>query len=189
MADATRTFVGLPVPSDFRLKLERLTANLAKSIPGTRWTHPEDHHLTLAFLGDIPHADLREICRATAEAASKTKRFELGLQGIGAFPTLDRPRVIWAGVTGDLDALRELRDSIVDCVTRSGYAPDDLRFHPHVTLGRPTRASGAFDLAPVEAHLRTWTAGPWTVDTVVAYASHHSGRGPAYTPLGTARLG
>lgn len=190
MSDVTRVFIGVPIPVQFRVKLERLGQNLAKVVPQARWVHPEDFHVTLAFLGDVPHADLRDVCRAVAEVTSVTPAFDLKLSGAGAFPDPVKPRVLWAGVDGDLDALSSLRAVIVEAVAKVGYPPDDDRFHPHVTLGRlkSGRDSPSIDLTNQVAHLRTWTAGPWTADSVIVYGSHPAKEGPSYATLGTARM-
>lgn len=191
MPDVTRTFIGLPIPGNLRLKLSRLAENLAGVAPGGRWTHPDDFHITLAFLGDVPHADIREVCAAANRAANLAAPFDLSLRGIGAFPNSAKPRVVWAGVAGDLEALAGLRRAVVDAVTAAGYPPDDDRFHPHVTLGRLKPKPGKGDAANLEAreaHLRTWTAGPWTVDSLVAFGSHRVADGPSYTALGTSRI-
>ena len=92
---------------------------------------------TLAFLGDVRNRDLNEICQAVAAAAEPFEPFELQLEGLGAFPSLARPRVLWAGVTApDLKPLLDLREAVVARRREAGYRPDDQRFHPHVTLGR-----------------------------------------------------
>jgi len=190
MPDVTRTFIGLALPQQLRLKLSRLAQNLGRVAPKARWLHQDDFHITLAFLGDVPHVDIRDVCTAVDKAAAGAGSIALSLQGIGAFPDLEKPRVIWAGVGGDLEGLVTLRKNVVEAVARVGYPPDDDRFHPHITLGRlkPGKGAPPVDLQAQEAHLRTWTAGPWTVDAIITYGSHPVDDGPSYTTLGTSRI-
>ncbi len=68
MADTTRTFLALAIPDDRRAKLGRLQSLIAPEMPGTRWVDPARFHATLAFLADVPHADLGRVRRAVAEA-------------------------------------------------------------------------------------------------------------------------
>ena len=93
--------------------------------------------MTLAFLGDVPNSDLNEICQAVAANTVSLDRFEVEVRGLGAFPNATRPRVVWAGVAAtNINALNELQQLVIGALERIGHAPDDRRFHPHVTLGR-----------------------------------------------------
>jgi 2'-5' RNA ligase len=137
MPDSTRTFVALEVPTALGEKLRKLQERLTLDVTGVRWTTPsEPFHLTLAFLGEIPHADLHAVCRAVAEAAAGCPPLALRLEGLGAFPDPARPRVLWVGTTGPgLEPLHRLNKSVCQATAALGY-PADTRFHPHVTLGR-----------------------------------------------------
>ncbi len=139
MRETTRTFVAIPIPDPLGRQLARWQAALAPDVPGCRWVESagQPFHITLAFLGDVPSRDLNELCLAVAAAVEPSGRFELTVEGLGAFPGPARPRVVWAGITAvDPEPLLTLREAVVRAATESGYRPDDPRFHPHVTLGR-----------------------------------------------------
>ncbi len=189
MRETTRTFIAIPIPEPVGARLGRKQAELALEAPGYRWTAGSPFHLTLAFLGDVRNRDLDELCRSVAAAAEPFKRFELVLKGLGAFPSPQKPRVVWAGVTaGDLNPLLELRKAIVQATTQVGYRPDDLRFHPHITLGRikSDRGQQGRDLTAVVDREQTWSAGTFTAVEIVTYASTLDPKGPSYAPLGRA---
>lgn len=189
MPRTTRTFIALPLPGAVRSKLEAIQRSLAPEVPGARWVGPDAFHLTLAFLGDVPDTDLNAVCVAVAEAVRGRPRFDLEIRGLGAFPDPTRPRVLWAGAVGDLDALTAVQKDVFDAATRAGYRPADERFHPHVTLARLKPGRGpAVNLAPVVEARRRWAAGAFTADTVITYESSSSPDGPAYSPLGRATL-
>jgi RNA 2',3'-cyclic 3'-phosphodiesterase len=192
MAKTTRTFIALPVPSVLGEKLTRLQSLLAPKIPAARWSSAPPFHMTLAFLGDVPDNDLNTVCKAVADASLPFSSCELRLEGVGAFPTAARPRVLWAGLTAaDLSPLFELQKAIVKRVTEAGYRPDDQRFNPHVTLGRirsDRRGQDPLNLTTILQPYLTWSAGTFRVGEVITFASTLTPEGPAYAQLARAPL-
>ena len=190
MPSTARTFIALPIPDLQRTRLGRLQGLIAPELPNARWVTPDQFHLTLAFLGDIPDLDMAAVCRGVAEAALKFGPLTLNLQSLGAFPDATNARVAWVGVTGpNLDLLMALRLAVVEGVTRAGYPPEDDRFTPHLTLGRLKVVKGQpIDLSPQIAHFRTWSAGNFEVNQVISYASTITPEGPSYMALATAPL-
>ena len=194
--NSARTFIALPIPLVQRTRLERLQGLLAPDLPGTRWVTPDQFHLTLAFLGEIPDVDLAPVCRAVAEAAMPFSKLTLNLQSLGAFPDADQPRTVWVGLGGpDHDGMLDLQAAIARAVAAVGYPAEGDRFVPHVTLGRlKGRKAAEVDLVKQVAHFRTWSAGNFEANRVVAYASTLAPEGPtsmtlASTPLRSAKRG
>jgi len=188
MPRTTQTFIALPIPAPLKAKLERLQRLIAPSLPDAKWVEPAGFHITLAFLGDVDDIHLNTVCNAVAEAVRGFSPIDLTIRSLGAFPDMASPRVLWAGIVGDLDELNELQQAVFSAADRAGYRADG-RFHPHITLGRmKIRRGQEADVTPLEAHYRTWAAGVFTADSVVTYASTHSSDGPAYTPLAIATL-
>jgi 2'-5' RNA ligase len=189
MAHTTRTFVAVPIPANLGEKLVRLQDLLAAEVSGARWVDRSHFHVTLAFLGDVPDADLNTVCTAVSDAAVGFEPLELRLAGLGVFPNPKKPGVLWVGLSGPgLDSLAALQREVADAVRRAGYPPDD-RFHPHATLGRLKSGRGpARDLTPLLNHYRTWAAGSFTASECVTFASTLAPEGPVYAPLGRAPL-
>ncbi len=98
--------------------------------------------------------------------------------------------MVWAGITSDdLGPLGELRTAVVRAATRSGYRPDDPRFHPHVTLGRiRSDRERPCDLTEIVRREQARSAGTFPVVEVVTYASTLGPKGATYAPLSRARL-
>jgi 2'-5' RNA ligase len=192
MRETTRTFVAIPIPDPLGRQLARWQAALTPDIPGCRWVESagQPFHITLAFLGDVPSRDLNEVCLAVAAAVEPSVRFELTVEGLGAFPSPARPRVLWAGITAVApDPLMALREAVVRAATDSGYRPDDPRFHPHVTLGRiTTNRWQSCDLTELIGRVQPRSIGSFPVVKVVTYASTLGPGGPTYAPLNRARL-
>ncbi|MHB1559502.1 MAG: RNA 2',3'-cyclic phosphodiesterase [Isosphaeraceae bacterium] len=192
MRDSTRTFIAIPIPDPIGRQLARWQQGLAPEVPGCRWTEAGcAFHITLAFLGEVPSRDLSALCLAVGEAVGPFSRFDLKVAGLGAFPGPGRPRVLWAGITADdLAPLQALRQAVVEAAAQSGYPPDDPRFHPHVTLGRPRsdRKRPPVDLTDLVRREERRALGSFTVTEVVTYASTLGPDGPTYAPLNRARL-
>jgi 2'-5' RNA ligase len=192
MPRTTRTFIAVAIPAPLGEKLTRLQSQLAPSVPGARWTATSPFHVTLAFLGDVDDLHLNDLCTAVAGATVVIPRFEARVEGVGAFPDANRPRVIWAGVaTADPTSWQELHRATVHAATKTGYRPDDQRFHPHITLGRlksDRRGPRPPDLTPVLERHRAWSGGSFTVGEVITFGSTLTPEGPLYAPLAKAPL-
>ncbi|MDG3005322.1 RNA 2',3'-cyclic phosphodiesterase [Paludisphaera mucosa] len=194
MAQTTRTFLAIDVPSAVADRMSKLQRKLAPLAPGFNWVDATPFHMTLAFLGDVPFPELNEVCEAAAKAARGSRRFEVQIAGLGAFPRPDRPRVAWAGFAGPgLEPLAALQKAVVANLRRIGRQPEDTRFTPHVTLGRLKAGRGkapaaAPDLTALIEQHREWTAGAFTVGEVVAYSSTLTPEGPTYAALARAPL-
>ncbi|AMV37456.1 2',5' RNA ligase family [Planctomyces sp. SH-PL62] len=193
MAQTTRTFLAIDVPSPVAERLAKLQTRLSPLLPEFRWNDAAPFHMTLAFLGDVPFTELKDVCDAAVKAARACKRFEVRIAGLGAFPKPERPRVIWAGFDGPgLEPLAALHKAVVSNLRKVGRQPEDVRFSPHVTLGRlrtgrdkrPTSTTiPAADLTEILEQFREWTAGEFTVGEVVAYSSTLTPEGPTHAPL------
>jgi 2'-5' RNA ligase len=190
MADTTRTFIAVAVPDALTLRLTRLQSQLAGEVPEGRWVETPPFHVTLAFLGAVHVADLNAVCHAARETAQAFPPLELKLDGLGAFPSPTRPRVVWTGLAGPgVEPLKALQAALASAVARLDYPTDGKPFHPHVTLGRlKPRRGPTRDLTSLLNHYRTWYAGPFTVAEVVTFSSTLTRDGPAYAPLERAPL-
>ncbi len=189
MGDTTRTFVAIAVPESAGQKLTRFQTLLASQVAGVRWSATPPFHMTLAFLGDVAHAELNGVCRAVAAEVAEHEPFSIRLNGLGAFPGPERPRVLWVGVAGSgLPKLEPLQKSVVQALREAGHPPADDRFHPHVTIGRlkPGRAPSP-DVTRYVSHYRTWSAGAFPVNEVIVFASTLTSDGPSYAALSRAR--
>jgi 2'-5' RNA ligase len=190
MSQTTRTFFAIEIPEPMAKMLRAVQETLAPELPGCRWTRENTgFHMTLAFLGDVRNRDLGGLLDAVATSLGPLRPCELQFEGLGAFPSPRRPRVVWAGLPARNPALlEEIQRAASGAATRAGYPSDD-RFHPHVTLGRfkPGRR-GPCDLTEVVERYRSWSCGEFTAVEVVGFASRPAADGPSYEALGRARL-
>jgi 2'-5' RNA ligase len=127
----SRLFVALALPAPVRDAL----AALAEPLDGVNWTNPEQLHLTLRFIGDVPDEKIESV--TTHLAAVRVEPFVLPVEGVGVFPPKAPPRVMWIGVGRGHPRLHQLRQRIDDALLAAGLLDLDVRtFHPHVTLAR-----------------------------------------------------
>ena len=93
-------------------------------------------HLTLLFLGEIDPGVAQALPAALDGAVLQVPQFEFVVEGVGAFPSRDRPRVVWRGVTSGRDELAALAKAVRGAVAEAGVRVDSTPFVPHVTLFR-----------------------------------------------------
>ncbi len=132
-----RAFVAVELPEHMIAVLGRLQEDLKADGLFLRWTRPENIHLTLKFLGNIPENDLSSAGDAVSEAVLAHGPLTLAAKGIGVFPGIRRPNVLWTGIAGQIEALEALqRDLDVRLHDLLGIAMEKRRFTGHLTLGR-----------------------------------------------------
>src|SRR5690349_947939 len=112
MSRTTRTFVAIELPEAVRDRIAKVVDHLTPKAPQVRWVGAHQLHLTLAFLGDIPETDLRTVCQAVEKSVETHSRFELEFRDFGSFPPGKPPRVLWVGVTGELEPLARLQRAV-----------------------------------------------------------------------------
>ncbi|HWR73191.1 MAG TPA: RNA 2',3'-cyclic phosphodiesterase [Nitrospirota bacterium] len=131
-----RAFIAIEIPDGIKQEMAKAQEQLKRSGASAGWTRPEGIHLTLQFLGEVPESKAGEIQDALRQAVEGKAGFRLEIGGAGVFPDAKRPRVVWMGVSGDLDRLQTLQTAIEEAMTGIGFAREDRRFTPHLTLGR-----------------------------------------------------
>lgn len=141
-----RLFVAVEFPQAVRRRAWRATAPLREADLPVKWVGPERLHLTLKFLGETDEARVPALGEALDRAAGAAGPLELRLAGVGAFPSLQAPRVLWIGVEGPPE-LERLHEAVDEALAELGFERERRDFHPHVTLGRARRGHGGLGRA------------------------------------------
>jgi 2'-5' RNA ligase len=192
MSDGTasqflRLFIALSVPEDVRREIERAQGQLRRAVaPGAiRWTRPEQFHITLKFLGDVPSEQVAALERSVSTVCSGCPALRLSARGIGFFPGAQEPRVIWAGAGDNDGQLAELHRRMDEAVRRFVPAGKAERFAGHITLGRfkPGRRAAVEKLQERVVALRDRQFGDWLAGNVEIVRSELTSAGAAHTPL------
>jgi len=184
-----RLFVAVHLGEDVRRSLERLQAELRALSPRSRWVPPENALLTLAFLGSVEEALVPRLSEAVGAVAAGAAPFGLEVLGGGAFGSSRRPRVLWAGVEGDLPALSALHRRTEEALQPLGYRPEAREYRPHLTLARARDERGDRQLARAAAALVGRSLGASRIDRLILFRSHPGPGGARYTPLVEPALG
>lgn len=144
MADETmvRAFLAVDLPGEIKDEIGGLQERLKQDLEGIRWTRPEGIHLTLKFFGDIGRAQVEAITGVVTEKTAGVAPFSLSLGRMGAFPHLDRPRVLWVGLAGDTARLSAFQQDLEAALEEVGFKSEKRSFKPHLTLGRARSSRG-----------------------------------------------
>jgi len=191
--DTKRLFVAIWPPAHIVAGLRAVAAGLGEGLPAraVRWTRPEQIHLTLNFLGAIENARLPGIESALRAACGGCGRHKVRVTGLGCFPDRNRPRIIWAGLAGDLQPVESLEKAIAAGFLACGCVGEERPFHAHLTIGRVAQLNGEGrrQMAEALAGEQDHDFGEWEVERVDLMRSVLSPQGADYSVLQSILLG
>lgn len=177
-----RAFLAVSFHSFYVDELKSLIESL-KTLPlEVKWIDPASAHLTLHFFGEVSLPAMEALFCELRAVAARQKPFYLTLDGLGAFPHWQSPRVLWVGVKGDLAALDRLKAETDAALKKNGFLIDTREFKPHLTLGRVKVPPKNF--VPPSA-LNPSFAAPFSIKEIVLFESKLFKSGPLYTPMQT----
>lgn len=153
------------------------------------WVAPANLHVTLKFLGEVDPSRLAGVAEALRAVAAASRAFDLGLAGVGAFPSPSRPRVLWAGVAEGADVLADLARRIDEALGALAFERETRPFTGHVTLGRVRVPRSAPALAAMLAADAGRVFGLVRVGEIALMRSDLSPQGSRYTVVETWPLG
>ena len=185
-----RLFIALELPEALRAALTSEQERLRAEGLQAAWVRPPGMHLTLHFLGDTPVAAIERIEDACALAASRIQPLRLQARGLRCFPSALRPRVLIAGIQGDVRQLKRLHHRLTRRLGQLGYRPDRRSYRPHVTIARFRRPLRGAPLAVLQRALTSPPAdyGSFATGAVELFRSELRPGGAVYTSLATAAL-
>lgn len=187
--DRHRIFVAVPLSPRVRAAAAQAGRTLAADTGRFRWVASDHLHLTLHFLGEIPASSIAHAVEAAHEAATSAAPFGITLSGVGGFPSLAAPRVVWVGVTRGAERLAGLAGALEHALRARHLARDVRPFSPHLTLGRLRGDARPPDLRRVGESLAGASLGDEHVTEIVVVESVLGRSEPAYTVLARERLG
>jgi len=169
-----RLFVAIPLPETVRTQLTLLQSGLQ----GARWIKPENIHLSLRFIGEVPNDIAGDIDLALANV--RAPGFMLQLDGIGNFARGKNPHALWVGVAKS-EPLARLQAKIESALVRAGLEAETRKFSAHVTIARlrDVRKGRVEDWATAHGAFRS---APFPVERFVLFSSFLSSSGAIYTP-------
>jgi 2'-5' RNA ligase len=186
-----RAFIAIEIPLEIRAAIGSATALVQEEIGSSvRWVSTENMHLTLKFLGDVSPGNVEMLSEMLRAEADLFHCFDLHLGGLGSFPNLKRPRVIFIGIQSP-PTLEALQRGIESASRRLGYESEERGFSPHLTIGRVKQNMTATEQQSIRHALeatRIDSLGTARVDSVHLYKSDLKSTGSVYTRLYSAPL-
>ncbi len=192
-----RTFLAIELPPHIQTYVAENISNLRTQLQATglekqlQWVPLANLHLTVRFFGDTSTVQAEALAHALTEIASQQAPFALALTQLGGFPNLQRPRVLWLGVAGELPQLHALNTAVESAAQEVGFTAEARGYTPHITLARAQRRAKQGELQGTGQQLQTIRATPsaaepptFVVQELVHFASHFQRCGPLYKPLG-----
>jgi 2'-5' RNA ligase len=181
---AMRAFLAVDPPEEIFNEIIKIQERLKKTIGGDiRWVRPEGIHLTLKFFGYVYQSDVANISLVVKNNVANMKALMLNVRNLGAFPSVNRPRVLWLGLDGDTDALISLQAQIDTGFQDYGFKKEERPFRPHLTLARVKEPKGLAGLAEAVNKNEDYNAGSFTISGLTLFKSELRPTGAIYTEL------
>ena len=184
-----RSFLAIEIPRTILKKIEEVQDDLKSSRVDVRWVSPEKIHLTLKFFGNIDESRIDPIVKSIEGPTQTTSPFSLKVRGVGAFPHLKNPRIIWMGLVDGKEVLVHFQKQLERELEKIGFETEGKVFHPHLTLGRMRSSKGREELAGRMERHKEEEFGDFQVERIVLFKSDLKPTGPIYTPLRELKLG
>ncbi|MDR5709036.1 MAG: RNA 2',3'-cyclic phosphodiesterase [Armatimonadota bacterium] len=186
-----RLFVAVPLAGALRPRVEELQRAILQAWPEAnawvKWVESHNLHFTLKFLGEVPEERVRDVTEAV-RGVEEAKPFEIAIEGLGAFPNLRAPRVLWVGVTEGAGELVALARRVEDALFQVRFPREARPFEPHLTIGRIRPGKGGAGLVKALERSGNAKIGRQRVEWVVVMESRLSPKGPTYVVQESIRL-
>lgn len=185
-----RLFIAVNFPGEIKNTLGAFMRTLSQIPADLKWVEEESLHLTVQFLGNVPEEHVDAVSKSLQRSTEGIAPFKLTLEGVGAFPSVLRPRVLWAGINGETAPLLKLHRQVEREMALLGFKPENRKFSPHLTLARarsPYGFSGVMEKAQ-EVMGTNKVFGTAGIDSVELMLSELQAKGPRYTVLSRAFL-
>jgi len=178
-----RTFIALDLTEETKQELTRLQSGLKKSQADVKWVNPQNIHLTLKFLGEISEQQVNQVKEVLDRISSQFKPYEITLSGIGAFPKVENPRVIWVGIESGKNETKKIAEILSVELEKAGFQKEDREFKSHLTVGRVRSPKNKDNLKTAIQSISFSPQAKIPIDYITLYQSTLTPQGPIYIPL------
>ena len=134
-----RVFIAVVPPDEYKNALKLAIQDFSEIFPTeVKWVDPAGIHLTLKFLGNIPKREISTLTERISYAIDQFphREFKLQLDRLSAFPNTSHPKILWAGLRGEMEKLQILQQAVESQISSAGFPSDQRPFNPHITIGR-----------------------------------------------------
>jgi RNA 2',3'-cyclic 3'-phosphodiesterase len=186
-----RIFIALPFNADIINDRVKDLYNYLNIFKELKVVSPENYHITLKFLGDCSEKQTNKITENLNDNIIDLKKIiPFSLFGLGVFPDLKNPNVIWAGIRTDESSINKLNQSIENFASNFGIKKEKNKFTPHLTLARVRKGT------KINQNIRQYLVENKELfffesafKRLVLFSSTLTKEGPVYTELQSIQLG
>ncbi len=180
-----RLFFAVTLPEELIARIAEVQDGLRRVVndEGVRWTRPEQFHFTVKFLGEQKEEPVHKAIECAQSLRDAWKPFEMTLGGIGAFPNIKRPSVLWAGTTSGGEVLTELGAALDSALVREGFPREFKPVKAHLTLARIKSYAGEMAAANALKSSGAIEIGTARIDGFVLMQSRLKPSGSEYTKV------
>ena len=189
MSKTIRTFIAIEIPENIISKFRELQEGIKIYGLKIRWVRSENIHLTLKFLGDVEAVNIGEIAETISKTVEGYTPISLKAKDIGVFPGIKHPRVLWVGLTGQLESLVRLQKTLDENLKVLGFPVEKRHFKVHLTMGRIKTKIDVKKFGDALMAFRSFESETFTADRLILYKSELKPSGAVYTELASASLG
>jgi len=176
-----RAFISIDIEDEDVIdRILEIQDRLKASGADLKLVEPENVHLTLKFLGNIPESRVPEVVEAMEKAADAVEPFTMRLKGLGVFPDIRHIRVVWVGVDEGADETKTMAAVLEDELGRRGFRRENREFVPHVTVARVRSGRNKAQLVEVIRELSSVEVGDVEVTSIRLKKSILRPEGPEY---------
>ena len=183
LTNPIRTFIAFELPEKIITFISKVQKDLQSRGLKVKWVRPQNIHLTLKFLGNINETDTEIVGKAIRESANGYSPISLTTKGIGVFPNIKRPRVIWIGITGQTKQLISLQKGLDEKLDAIGFPKDNRPFKGHLTLARVKGRINPQRLIDAIKYYSEFESETFIADNIYLFKSDLKSSGAVYTKL------
>jgi len=182
LSEPIRCFIAFELDSESVLKrLTEVQTLLARTGADLKVVEPKNIHITVRFLGNVTARTVEEIFEGMKRVLFVP--FDVKIYGVGAFPDIRYPRVVWAGITEGADKLRGIFGHLEPHLRGLGFAPDPKGFSPHLTIARVRSGRNKAELAKFISENVAYEFGTVRAASLRLKRSELTPKGPIYSTL------
>jgi 2'-5' RNA ligase len=181
-SEKIRSFIAFDLSNDSVVnRIATAQKMIMQTNADVKLVEPKNIHVTVRFLGDIAPDMVEKVYAAMRNI--KFTPFNIQLTGLGVFPTINYPRVVWAGITDGADQLKRIWEQLEPQLHDLGFAPEPEGFTPHLTIARVRSGANKQRLVDLVERQEGYDFGNIRGDCLKLKKSQLSPKGPAYTTL------
>jgi 2'-5' RNA ligase len=187
--DNIRSFIAIDLPENIKEELYRLSLDIKSKIDGLRPTQPQNIHLTLKFLGNIPESSIDKIKDALDKTTKDCSKFSIILDKIGIFPNYKFPRVLWVAPEQGIDKIKQVKKKLDNQLILLGISKDQKTFKAHITIARIKYGKKIkTNFQAILENIKLDIKSAINIESLHLYKSVLTSNGPIYTKLHSSKL-